>query len=174
MAELPRLPALRRTIAQAFARPLSLTSKLVAIILATLAAALFLFGITTVVVMRTDLSQRLDGEVQQAAVRSLSYVHRGDHEERSIDRNPIDAPGQPTRALTLIADLTDEDVSGFYRSADGSVTALSAADAQLIAEAGLLQATFTQGSWAGSGDDDSSGYDQPQAARKPDFQTVDL
>lgn len=143
-AVLPRLRAmLSRTGRGRSGRPpLSLTGKLVAIILAIMAAVLFLFGATTVVVMRNDLSQRLDGQVQQAAARSLTYVRTAEREEVPDDRNPIDAPGQPTGALTLIADLTDGSATGFYRDADGSASALPAEDVRRIADAGLLAPTL--------------------------------
>lgn len=117
--------------------PLPLTAKLVAIILAIMAVVLLLFGATTLLVTRNDLSQRLDGQVQQAAVRSLSYVRSQDREEHE-DRNPIDAPGQPTGALTLIADLTAGSATGFSRGPDGTASALPAEDVQRIAAAGLL------------------------------------
>ncbi|WP_217634135.1 sensor histidine kinase [Raineyella antarctica] len=116
----------------------SLTTKLVGVIVAILAAALLLFGATTVVVMRNNLSQRLDSEVQQAAMRALTYTRPSDHDEFDAGRNPIDAPGQPARAITLVADVTAGTAVGFYRSSDGAASALTSGDVQALADAGLL------------------------------------
>ncbi len=118
----------------------SLTTKLVATILGIMAAVLLMFGSTTVVVMHRNLHQRLDSEVQQAAMRSLAFAGN-EHDELRSERNPLDAPGQPTRALALVAHPAGGVASGYYRSADGSATALSARDVRAIAEAGLLATT---------------------------------
>ncbi|WP_228488809.1 sensor histidine kinase [Raineyella fluvialis] len=118
-------------------RRFSLTTRLVAMILAIMAAILLLFGTATVAVMHHNLSQRLDSDLQQAALRSLSYAHPSDHDDGERNRNPIDAPGQPSRVITLVRD-TNGAVAAYYRVPDGSAAALRVADVQTIADAGLL------------------------------------
>ncbi|WOP20028.1 HAMP domain-containing sensor histidine kinase [Raineyella sp. LH-20] len=119
-------------------RRLSLTTRLVAVILVIMAAVLGAFGAATVAVMHRNLAQRLDSDVQQAALRSLTYARTNDRDDEH-DRNPIDAPGQPTRVLTLVRDPSGA-IAAFYRVPDGSATALRVADVQTIADAGLLTA----------------------------------
>lgn len=118
-------------------RRLSLTTRLVAMILVIMAAVLAAFGAVTVAVMHHNLSQRLDSDVQQAMLRSLSYARPTDHDDDVHDRNPIDAPGQPTRVLTLVRDASGS-TAAYYRVPDGSTSALRVADVQTIAAAGLL------------------------------------
>ncbi len=123
----------------------SLTTRLVAIILVIMAAVLVVFGTVTVAVMHHNLSQRLDSDLQQATMRSLSYARPADRDDAVHDRNPIDAPGQPTRVLTLVRDSSGS-VAAYYRVTDGSTSALQVTDVQTIANAGLL--TPTTGSTA--------------------------
>lgn len=118
-------------------RRFSLTTRLVAVILVIMAAVLGVFGAVTVAVMHHNLTQRLDSDVEQAALRSLSYARPAQHDGDDHYRNPIDAPGQPTRVLTLVRDSTGN-VAAYYRVPDGSAAALKVADVQTIADAGLL------------------------------------
>ena len=118
------------------ARALPLTFKVVAAIVAILTCTLALFGTATVAVMSRDLSVRLDNALAEAVERSLTYAGPTDHDDYP-ERNPLDAPGQPSGLLSLV--ISDgQVVRASYRAPDGAETKLPAADITALTDADLL------------------------------------